>query len=276
MEGRFTDQVAIVTGGASGIGEAVCRRLVAEGAKVVVADIDAARATTVANTLGPAATAHSFDAGDVASVERLVTETVERHGRLDILHNNAAIVSPEVHAGDTTVVDIDFKILDLVLNVNLRGYVAGCKYAIPHMLAGGGGRIVNTTSCSGMNGDFTRTAYGLSKAAIINLTRQVAAQYGPQGIGCNAVAPGLVLTPAAREVAKDVISIMERHLLTPQIGEPEDLAALVCFLASSEARYINGQTYVMDGGATSHNPNYADLKELAAKTKAKAKASAEV
>lgn len=263
MENRFTGMVAIVTGGASGIGRATCRRLAAEGAAVVVADIDGPAAQAVADELGDGASACRFDAADVSSIENLVSTAVGRHGRLDILHNNAAIVSPQIHARDTTALAIDFDTWDLVMAVNVRGYLAGCKFAIPHMLANGGGTIVNTASCGGLSGDPSRIAYNVSKAAVLGLTRQIATQHGPQGIRCNAVAPGLILTPAVRAVAADVVEVMGRHILTQEFGEPEDVASLVCFLASGEARYINGQTYVIDGGMLAHNPAYADLLAFA-------------
>lgn len=261
--GRFTDQVAIVTGGASGIGEATCRRLAAEGATVVIADVDADRAHSLAAELGPSAVAQVFDAADVATIEQLVRGTLERFGRLDVLHNNAALSSPAVHARDRNAIDIEFETWDLVMAVNLRGYLAGCKYALPAMLKQGRGAIVNTASTGGLAGDITRMAYSVSKAGIIGLTRQIATHYGRQGIRCNAVAPGLVLTPGTRGAAANVIDVIERHLLVPEVGEPQDIAALVCFLASDEARYINGQTYVADGGMLAHNPTMADLVDMA-------------
>lgn len=261
--GRFTDQVAIVTGGASGIGEATCRRLVAEGATVVIADVDADRAQSLAAELGPTAVAQAFDAADVATIERLVGSTLARFGRLDVLHNNAALSSPAVHARDRNAIDIEFETWDQVMAVNLRGYLAGCKYALPAMLRQGRGAIVNTASTGGLAGDITRMAYSVSKAGIIGLTRQIATHHGRQGIRCNAVAPGLVLTPGTRGAAANVIDVIQRHLLVPEVGEPQDIAALVCFLASDEARYINGQTYVADGGMLAHNPTMADLVDMA-------------
>ncbi|WP_066339355.1 SDR family NAD(P)-dependent oxidoreductase [Azohydromonas lata] len=261
--GRFNGQVAIVTGGASGIGEATCRRLVAEGATVVIADVNEERAQALAAELGPAASAQVFDAADVKSIERLVLGTVERLGRLDVLHNNAALSAPDIHKRDNNAIDIEFEVWDHVMAVNLRGYLAGCKYALPTMIAQGGGAIVNTASTGGFAGDVTRMAYSVSKAAIIGLTRQIATHHGKQGIRCNAVAPGLVLTPGTRGAAASVIEVMQRHLLVPEFGEPEDIAALVCFLASAEARYINGQTYIADGGMLAHNPTMADLVDMA-------------
>jgi NAD(P)-dependent dehydrogenase (short-subunit alcohol dehydrogenase family) len=262
---RFAGQVAIVTGGASGIGEATCRRLVAEGADVVIADVNGDKAAALAAELGSQATARQFDAADVASVESLVAGTIERFGRLDVLHNNAAISSPEVHARDRNPIDITFGTWDQVMAVNVRGYMAGCKFALPVMIAQGSGAIVNTASTGGFAGDITRMAYSVSKAAIIGLTRQIATHYGRQGIRCNAVAPGLVLTPGTRGAAPQVIEVMQRHLLVPEVGKPEDIAAVVCFLASNEARYINGQTYIVDGGMLAHNPSMADLIDMASR-----------
>ncbi len=261
---RFKGQVAIVTGGASGIGEATCRRLHAEGATVVVADVNGERAQAVADSLGQNAVAQQFDAADVSSIERLVLGSIERFGRLDVLHNNAALTSPALQAQDTNAIDIDFGIWDQIMGVNLRGYLAGCKYALPTMIAQGSGAIVNTASTGAFSGDITRMAYTVSKAAIIGLTRQIATHHGKQGIRCNAVAPGLVLSAGSLANVPNVIAVMQRHLLTPEIGVPDDLAALVCFLASGEARYINGQTYIADGGMLAHNPAMADLVDLAA------------
>ncbi|MEY4908295.1 MAG: hypothetical protein RL260_2013 [Pseudomonadota bacterium] len=265
--GRFANQVAIVTGGASGIGEATCRRLVAEGATVVIADLNAERAEALAAELGAQASAKGFDAADVHSIEDLVLGTVARFGRLDVLHNNAALSSPALHARDRNAIDIEFEVWDQVMAVNLRGYLAGCKFALPTMIAQGGGAIVNTASTGGFAGDITRMAYSVSKAAIIGLTRQIATHHGAQGVRCNAVAPGLVLTPGTRGAAASVIEVMQRHLLVPEVGEPDDIAALVCFLASAEARYINGQTYIADGGMLAHNPTMADLVSMMAARK---------
>jgi NAD(P)-dependent dehydrogenase (short-subunit alcohol dehydrogenase family) len=258
---RLEDKVAIVTGGAGGIGSATARRLASEGARVVVADINLAQASEVAKSIGAQALALAYDAADVASIKELVDATVRHFGRLDILHNNAAITSVEVQSHDTTVVDIPFEVWDRTLQVNLKSYMAGCKYALPHMLARSGGAIINTASGSGSHGDLARVAYGTSKAAIINLTRYVATQYGREGIRCNAISPGLILTAASEKAVPELLRMISEHVSTPRLGRPEDVAALVAFLASEDAGYINGENITCDGGMCAHQPHVADLRK---------------
>ena len=151
---RLGGKVAIITGGASGIGAATARRLAAEGACVAIGDLNGAGAEQLAAEIGDRAVGVQFDAGDVASVELLVERTVAQFGRLDILHNNAAIMAPEVIGNDTNPVDIDFSVWDKTMEVNLRGYLAGCKYAIPHMISSGGGSIILTASGSQCSATF--------------------------------------------------------------------------------------------------------------------------
>lgn len=260
--GRLTGKVAIVTGGGGGIGSAVVRRFVAEGARVAVADVFLPSAQAVAEPLGDAALAVQFDAASPASVEALVETTVAHFGRLDILHNNAAMTDPAKHPLDTDAVTIPIEIWDEIIDINLRGYLLGCKYAIPHMVRGGGGSIVNTASNSGTAGDLARIAYGASKGAIITMTKYIATQHGRQNIRCNSVAPGVVLTEALDKTVPGLKEIIKRHVLTPEFGTPDDIAALVAFLASDESRYITGENISISGGALSHQPHYADLLQL--------------
>ena len=261
LEGK----VAIVTGGASGIGAAACRRFAAEGARVAIADIDGAGAARLAEELGGAGLAVTFDAGDVASVERLVSTTVARFGRLDFLFNNAALMSPDVIRQDTDPVNIDFALWDRTMQVNARGYLAGCKYAIPHMLEAGGGAIVMTSSGSGLLGDISNIAYGASKAAIMSMARYVAAMYGKQGIRCNAICPGLIRTEGGKKnVHGPMVEIMERNTLAPRLGQPEDVGALAVYLCSDDAAFITGQSISVDGGMLSHMPYYSDMMREAA------------
>jgi len=260
--GRLEGKVAIVTGGGGGIGSAVGRRLASEGAKVAFADLFEDSARKAAEPLGEAGMAIQFDAGDPSSIEAMVERTVERFGRLDILHNNAAMTDPEKHPRDTDAVTIPVEIWDEIMDINVRGYLLGCKYAIPHMIRGGGGSIVNTASNSGTAGDLARIAYGSSKGAIITMTKYIATQHGRQNIRCNSVSPGVVLTPALEATVPGLKEIIKRHILTPEFGTPDDIAALVAFLASDESRYITGENISISGGGLSHQPHYADLLEM--------------
>ena len=169
------------------------------------------------------------------------------------------MTDPAKHPFDTTPVDIPIEIWDEIIDVNLRGYLLGCKYAIPHMIARGGGSIVNTASNSGIAGDLARVAYGTSKGGIITLSKYVATQYGKQNIRCNSISPGVVLTPALEATVPGLKEVIQRHILTPEFGTPDDIAALVAFLASDESRYITGENISISGGGLSHQPHYADL-----------------
>jgi NAD(P)-dependent dehydrogenase (short-subunit alcohol dehydrogenase family) len=268
MMHRLAGKVAIVTGGGGGIGSAVVRRFVAEGAKVAVADLFEESAKAAAEPFGEAAMAVRFDASDPASVEEMVEATVARFGRLDILHNNAAMTDPGKSQLDTDAVTIPIEIWDEIIDVNLRGYLLGCKYAIPHMIAGGGGSIIQTASNSGSAGDLARIAYGSTKGAIITMTKYIATQHGKQNIRCNSVAPGVVLTEALSRTVPGLAEIIKRHILTPEFGVPDDIAALVAFLASDESRYITGENISISGGGLSHQPHYADLLDFMAQAMA--------
>jgi NAD(P)-dependent dehydrogenase (short-subunit alcohol dehydrogenase family) len=256
---RLEHKVAIVTGGAGALGSATARRLAAEGATVIVADIDAAGASEVAASIGERAVASQFDATSETSVRSVVDGVVADFGRLDLLHNNAAMTSGPLFARDTNVVDTPIDVWDAAYAVNLRGFVLGCKYAVPHLVANGGGVIVNMSSCAAYGGDVARVAYGSTKAAIIALTKYVAAAHGKQGVRCVGISPGVVVTPLMTDyVGTEGLRRLERQHLTPRLGEPEDIAALVAYLASDEAGYLSGVTIQCDGGFLSHMPTFAD------------------
>jgi NAD(P)-dependent dehydrogenase (short-subunit alcohol dehydrogenase family) len=262
MAGRLNGRIAIVTGAAGGIGVASARRLGAEGATVVMADIDGA-AVEAAAQLVPGAVAMTVDLTEDTNVKSLVDAVIKRFGRIDILHNNAAIQNDAQRQKDLDVVNLDVSAWDAAMAVNVRGAMLMSKYVIPHMITGGGGSIIHSASGFGVQGEATLTAYGTSKAALIQLNRMIATQYGKQNVRSNCMVIGFVLTPMAIESTPDVVKdILLSHHLTPQLGQPEDIASLVAFLASDESKFITGAAIPIDGGITAHQPSYADFQKL--------------
>uniref|UniRef100_UPI0015F0393B SDR family NAD(P)-dependent oxidoreductase n=1 Tax=Pseudonocardia pini TaxID=2758030 RepID=UPI0015F0393B len=194
--------------------------------------------------------------------ERLVAATVAELGRLDVLHNNAAAL--HLFRRDVPVADMDVDAWDEIMRINLRGVLLGCRAAIPHMVAGGGGSIINTASSRAFSGTVDSAGYGTSKLAVVGLTRYVATQYGKQGVRCNAIAPGVVVTErAAARLADGEYAGILRHYLTPRLGTPDDVAACALWLASPAAGFVTGQVIHVDGGLGAHQPNYAELVDLA-------------
>lgn len=258
---RLEGKVAIVTGGASGIGEAACRLFASEGAAVTVADLDAERARRVADEIGEAggkALACTVDIGEPAAIEAMVANTVEAFGSLTVLFSNAADTSVATLSRDGTVFDMDVAVWDHVMAVDLRGAMLCAKYAIPHMQAAHGGSIIHTSSNQSLAGDLTQTAYGIAKAGMNHLCKFIATQYGAFGIRCNALSPGLILTPAVERATPDAIKTEIRsHSPLGRLGRPEDLAQAALFLASDESSYITGQIISVDGGQLAHLPHYA-------------------
>jgi NAD(P)-dependent dehydrogenase (short-subunit alcohol dehydrogenase family) len=253
--GRFAGKVAIVTGGGGGIGSATARRFAADGAAVVVADVSADAADRTVESIATAegtAVAVVVDMSDEASVAAMVALTTQRFGRLDVIHNNAADIG--MGGGDGDLVDLDVEVWDRRMAVNARGVMLGCKHAVPAMRANGGGVIINMSSVSGLLGADTNAAYGSSKAAVIGLTRYVATMYGRDGIRCVCVAPSLVMTPTLAAMPEPRLAQFAAERLLPWAVEPDDLAAVVTWLASDEARGITGQTIAVDGGVTAHRP----------------------
>lgn len=261
------NRIAIVTGSASGIGRATARLLAAEGASVLVADRNGPGAEQVVAEIqeaGGRAIARVVDVSDEASVRDMIAAAVDALGGLDILHNNAAALGPASPGRDMDIASMDVDVWDRTMAVNLRGVMLGCKHAIPALLARGGGAIVNTTSGSAQRGDLSIPAYAVSKGGVDTLTKYVAAQYGKQGIRCNAIAPGLILSHEVdRFGGAAYVRMLEEHHLTPRVGRPEDIANAVLYLASDAAEFVTGQIINVDGGILSHAPPFADLRRMA-------------
>lgn len=252
--GRVQGKVALVTGGAAGIGLATAVTLAREGARVVVADIDLEAATSTAADLGPGGSAEFFDATRQDTVEELVAAVAARHGRIDILHNNAALVGPDAWFTDTSVLDTSVQMWDRAFATNVRSIFLMCKFALPHMIEAGGGSIINMASVAGLRGGAGLTAYGSSKAAVIGLTRHVAAQHGKQGVRCNAIAPGVIRTRQLLDAVPELPATALAGVAAPRVGEPADIANMVLFLASDESGFVNGETYRVDGGGMAAGP----------------------
>lgn len=272
--GMLDGKVAIVTGaamdeaGGVGIGGATAQLMSREGAQVVVADLNGAAAKRLAESIvasGGQALGVRTDVSSESEVAALVAAAVEKFGGLDILHNNAAALGPDVLGKDGDLLSLDVATFERTLQVNLTGAMLGCKHAIPHMLKRGRGSIINTSSAASIQGDVVRASYGSSKGGLNSLTRYVATMYGKLGIRCNAVAPGLVLTTTGRAVMPPAVQeLFLRHHLTPYLGEPEHVAHVVVFLASDRAAFVTGETLCVDGGFTQHGPTVADFSSLLA------------
>lgn len=247
----LNDKVAVIVGGATGLGAATAARLGEEGCRVVIGDVavDAAQqsAARIAEA-GGTATHVAFDLSETASVAALIDTAATTYGGVDLLFNVGADMS--TIRSDSDVVDIDFDVWDRVMAVSLRGYLAAMKYAIPKMLQRGGGAIVNMSSAAAFQGEPARPAYATAKAGIGALTRHVASRWGKHNIRCNAVAPGFTATETIRAVPQwpDLQAAALKRIRGPRVGDPADVAALVAFLLSAEGEWINGQVVNIDGG----------------------------
>lgn len=259
MEGK----VAIVTGGAGGIGQATIELMIGRGARVAIADIALDRAQAVAAKYGDAAIAIGMDLTDEASIKIMVARAVEHFGRLDILHNNATAIGQQLVAADNGIGEMATETWDTFFNTNCRGTMIVTREALPHLVKSGNGAIVSSVSGMALQGNIRFHAYSATKAAMMQMTRAVATAYGRKGVRCNAVAPGLVLTET---VVRDFPPAMLKLVLdeTPRdcIGAPEDIAEAVAFLASDAARNITGQTLVADGGVSMHIPGFSAYREF--------------
>lgn len=253
---ELAGKVAIVTGGAGNLGSACARRLAEAGAAVVVSDLPEADVDSVVNEIAKAGGTVVGHAGDVSQeddVAAMIGISLREYGRLDALVNVAGAIGLLRLDHDLTQMPVET--WDSIMAVNARDPMLGCKHAIPAMLASGGGSIINFTSPAAFRGDDRLFAYSASKAAVVGLTLTVATAYGKQGIRCNAIAPGCVWSERYREhIPADTLDLMERAALTPRLGLPDDVAHMAVYLASDKSGYVTGQTLVVDGGLSSHQP----------------------
>ncbi|UVO54344.1 SDR family NAD(P)-dependent oxidoreductase [Sphingomonas sp. SUN039] len=256
---RFDGKIAIVTGGAGGIGAATARLLTARGAKVAIADIAFTAAQALAGELA-GARAVALDLEQESSISAMIADVAAHYGRIDILVNNAALLGPDIAKADGNVEDMATDLWDRTYRINVRGTMIASRAALPHLRATRG-NIVNTVSSLALQGHIIQAAYSSSKAAIIQMTRAIAASHGKIGVRCNAVAPGMTMTPALKEAfPAELRAVVEGETLRDRLGEPEDIAEAIAFLASDAARNITGHTIECDGGGTSHVPGLAGFR----------------
>lgn len=262
--GRLTGRTCIITGGAGGIGSATAWRLCREGGQVVIADILLEPAAALAAEIraeGGDAIALHVDLGDPASIARLIEGSLAHYGKLEVVFNNGAATQADHLNRDGAVGEMDIDVWDTTFQVNARGTMLMIKHALPALIASGSGAIINTSSGAALLGDLARTAYAASKAAINTLTLYVAAQYGKQGVTCNVISPGMVPTANSRANQPELIRMVERHHLTPELGFPEDIAAMVALLASDDGRFVTGQILRVDGGVSKAFAHVADNRD---------------
>lgn len=243
----LTDKVAIVTGARRGIGKAVALKLAGNGAKVVVTDLDKEDCENVVKEiegLGGEGLALKLDVTKEEEISEVIKKVKEKFGRIDILVNNAGIfIQEELDKMDTSKID-------KILAVNLRGLILCTKYVLPEMKKNNYGKIINIASIAGFVGFESSSVYCATKGAVVNLTRELAAELAKYKINVNAVAPGVIETAMTKHLLEDenVKTALLRNIPYGRIGKPEDIANAVAFLASDEAEYITGHTIVVDGG----------------------------
>jgi NAD(P)-dependent dehydrogenase (short-subunit alcohol dehydrogenase family) len=240
-------QFAVVTGGATGIGESIARRLADAGAKVCILDIDGAEAAAAASRIAHRAVSLALDITDAEPVKRAIDGLIAEHKAIDILVNNAGLAGKAVPIWEQT--DTDWH---KVMAVNLHGAFYLCRAVIPHMRSRGYGRIVNVASVAGKEGNPNMTAYSASKAALIGLTKSMAKEVAGEGICINAVSPAVIRTNILDQLTAEQIDYMVQRIPMNRTGRPEEVAAVVHFLASQDCSFVTGQCYDVSGGRSTY------------------------
>jgi 3-oxoacyl-[acyl-carrier protein] reductase len=248
---RLKDRVALITGGAAGIGQATALRFAEEGARVVICDVTEEAGRQTAAMLGPDAAFYKVDVTDRQAVQEWVDDVAARHGRIDILVNNAGILRDAqlVKYKDGQIVgQMSEEDFDRVIAVNLKGVFNCTQAVVPYMIRQGGGVILNASSVVGLDGNFGQTNYVATKAGVIGMTKVWARELGRYGIRVNAVAPGFILTDMVRQMPEKILEGMRGRIPLGRLGDPRDVANAYLFLASDEAAYITGAVLRVDGG----------------------------
>ena len=241
MGNRLKDKVAIITGAAKGIGFATAQRFAQEGAKVMIADIGLEALKAAALQI-PSSEAYVMNVTDRASIQAAVDQIMQRHGRIDILINNAGITQ------DARLVKMTEAQFDTVIDVNLKGVFNCTQIVVPHMLEVGSGAVVNASSVVGIYGNFGQTNYSATKFGVIGFTKTWARELGPKGIRVNAVCPGFIATEMVKAMPENILKDIERRSWLGRLGTPEEMANVYLFLASDEASYVNGVAFEASGG----------------------------
>lgn len=239
---RLENKVAIITGGAAGIGAATAAKFTQEGAKVIIWDLDETRGNALAKELG--ATFAKVNTANYEEIEIAAKNVNDKFGRIDILINNAGITR------DSTLKKMTLQQWQQVIDVNLSGVFYCTKIISEYMVANNWGRIVNASSVVGLYGNFGQTNYVATKAGIIGMTKTLARELGRKGVTVNAVAPGFIATEMVAAMPENVIEGMKAKVPVGRLGEPKEIANVYAFLSSEEASYINGHTLSVDGGMT--------------------------
>jgi NAD(P)-dependent dehydrogenase (short-subunit alcohol dehydrogenase family) len=249
VSGRLDGKVCVITGAAGGMGREAALLFCSEGAKVCVADVDGEAAERTAAEAGEAF-AVQLDVADEASVQAMYADAARTYGGIDVLYNNAGI-SP---ADDGSILDTELNAWEHVQAVNTRGVYLCCKHGIPHLLDRGGGSVINVASFVALVGAATsQISYTASKGAVLSLSRELAVQFARQGIRVNALCPGPVETPLLLRIFGDDPAAYERrrvHLPMGRLAKPREIVNAALFLASDESSYVNGATFLVDGGLT--------------------------